>query len=135
MVHIIKYHYVRDLKNSRYPEIKGLDTALFCEQLDFFERHFQFITCEQLLEAISGNIDDLPENSVLLTFDDGYQDHFSNVFPILLQRRIQGFFSMPGKILKEHKLLDVNRIHFILATTKIEQLMKMIFERLDYYRN
>ena len=135
MVHIIKYHYVRDLKNSRYPEIKGLDTALLCEQLDFFERHFQFITCEQLLEAISGNIDDLPENSVLLTFDDGYQDHFSNVFPILLQRRIQGFFSMPGKILKEHKLLDVNRIHFILATTKIEQLMKMIFERLDYYRN
>lgn len=33
---IAMYHYVRDLKYSRYPEIKGLDYKLFKEQIDFF---------------------------------------------------------------------------------------------------
>ena len=33
-VTIIKYHYVRDLKNSRFNEIKGLDVSLFKEQAD-----------------------------------------------------------------------------------------------------
>ena len=31
---IVMYHYVRDLKNSRYPDIKGLDVSLFKEQID-----------------------------------------------------------------------------------------------------
>jgi len=30
-VHFIMYHYVRDLKNSEYPTIKGLDKELFEE--------------------------------------------------------------------------------------------------------
>jgi hypothetical protein len=35
-LYIVMYHYVRDLKNSRYPQIKGLDINCFEEQLDFF---------------------------------------------------------------------------------------------------
>ncbi len=30
---VVMYHYVRDLKNTRYPAIKGLDLQLFKEQL------------------------------------------------------------------------------------------------------
>lgn len=30
---VVMYHYTRDLKHSRYPEIKGLDVSLFREQL------------------------------------------------------------------------------------------------------
>ena len=38
-VSIVMYHYIRDLKNSRYPEIKGLDYDLFKEQIAFFQYH------------------------------------------------------------------------------------------------
>ena len=34
-VTIIMYHYVRDLKHNRYPDIKGLDVKLFKEQIVF----------------------------------------------------------------------------------------------------
>lgn len=34
-VHFIMYHYVRDLKNSEYPTIKGLDKELFEKQLAY----------------------------------------------------------------------------------------------------
>lgn len=33
---IVMYHYVRDLKNSRYPNIKGMDVGLFEQQIQFF---------------------------------------------------------------------------------------------------
>ena len=32
---ISMYHYTRDLKHSRYPEIKGLDAELFRKQMEF----------------------------------------------------------------------------------------------------
>ena len=30
---IVMYHYVRDLKNSKYPKIKGLDISFFKEEI------------------------------------------------------------------------------------------------------
>lgn len=133
-VSIIMYHYVRNLKKSRYPEIKGLDLSLFYEQIDYLTQNdYTFISAEQLLDALDKRVS-LPENSVLLTFDDGYIDHYTSVFPILRNKGIPAFFSMPGKILAEHKLLDVNKIHFILASKSIPKLLEMLYQRLDYYR-
>ena len=132
-VSIVMYHYARDLQASRYPGIKGLDLKLFREQIDFLKARYTFINCGQLLESCIHGAD-LPENSIFLTFDDGYIDHYTNVFPILKENNIQGFFSMPGKILAEGKLLDVNKIHFILASLPIGDLMPKIRERLDFYQ-
>ena len=76
------YHYVRDLKNSRYPAIKGLDIDLFKEQIRYLINHYKFITMEMLISAIE-NKSSIPSKSVLLTFDDAYIDHFEYVFPFL----------------------------------------------------
>ena len=53
-VSIVMYHYVRDLKNSRYPEIKGLDYDLFKEQISFFKNNFHIIKMEELIDAVKG---------------------------------------------------------------------------------
>ena len=78
------YHYVRDLKHSRYPRIKGLDLNLFREQIKFLKKNYNFVTVEEVIEANNGG-GTLPSHPVLLTFDDAYQDHYQNVFPILNQ--------------------------------------------------
>lgn len=131
---IIMYHYVRELPNTRYPEIKGLLTSQFRAQVKFLrDSGCHFLSVPEVMEAAQSG-KSLPENSVMLTFDDGYIDHFTNVFPVLDEFGIPGFFSMPGKIIREKKLLDVNRIHFILASTPIEKIKSRLFRELDYYR-
>lgn len=130
---VVMYHYVRDLKNSRYPEIKGLDYELFVQQIQWFKKHFHIIRMEELIAAFDGSYE-LPENAVLLTFDDGYIDHYTNVVPFLEQEGIQGAFFISGKTFTEHKLLDVNKIHFILASAGTESLVTDIRELMDYYR-
>ena len=108
---IIMYHYVRDLKNSKYPEIKGLDIALFVEQLEYLAKHYQFISVHDLLV---GN--ELPPNPVLLTFDDGYIDNHTFVFPELEKRGIKGAFFPIVDASQNGRVLDVNKIHFVLAS-------------------
>ncbi|NRT73693.1 polysaccharide deacetylase family protein [Clostridium beijerinckii] len=132
-VTIVMYHFVRDLLNSRYPQIKGLDLTLFRKQLEFFKNNYSIITTEQLLDSIEGKYN-LPENSMLLTFDDGYIDQYTNVFPILMENGIQGFFSMPGKIFGEGKVHDTDKLKFILASDNIRNIVKEVFEKLNYYR-
>ena len=132
-LHIVMYHYVRDLAHSRYPNIKALDYSLFRTQIEYLKSKFTFISAEELSAAVNGG-DNLPQNSVLLTFDDGYIDHYTNVFPLLKNNRIPAFFSMPGMIIAENKLLDINKIHFILASSDTPIIKDRIFDLLNYYR-
>lgn len=130
-LYISMYHYVRDLSNSRYPQIKGLDVSLFKKQIEFFRNNFNMVTVEDVIGAYDNGIS-LPEKAMLLTFDDGYIDHFNTVFPILNENGIQGSFFIPGKTFTENVLLDVNKIHFILATADINELYNDLLERIDY---
>lgn len=132
-VFIVMYHYVRNLKGSRYPRIKGLDYALFKKQIQFFSENFHVITMEDVIHYYTEGCP-LPPNALLLTFDDGYIDNYTYVWPVLLEYKMQGSFFVPAKTFCENCLLDVNKIHFILASTQIEELCKELYEQLDYYR-
>jgi len=130
-LYIAMYHYVRDLQNSRYPDIKGMNVSLFKKQISFFKEHFNPVTIEEVIAAYDKGYK-LPENALLLTFDDGYIDHFTTVFPILQENKIQGSFFIPGKTFTENVLLDVNKIHFILACAPIDELYSDVLNYVDY---
>lgn len=135
-VTIIMYHYVRDIKNSRFPRIKALDVKLFKEQIKYLKKYYEIITMEEVIEAIyNGYI--LPKNAALLTFDDGYIDHFKYVFPILDEKRLQGSFFIPVRAIKNNEVLDVNKIHHIIASVNdngIKNLIEDIYKQLDKFR-
>jgi len=134
-ISIIMYHYVRDLKHSRYPEIKGLDIALFKEQIAYIKKHYNVISAYDLIDIIKSNTD-LPPKSLLLTFDDAYVDHFTQVFPVLDKQRLPGLFFPPAKSILEHQVLDVNKIHFILACVPDKSvLVNYIYQYLDENRS
>ena len=55
--------------------------------------------------------------------------------PLLEEFGFQGSFFIPGKTFTTHQLLDVNKIHYILASArKIENLVADLKERINYYR-
>jgi len=113
---IVTYHYVRDLARTRYPAIKGRDLASFRRQLDYIGTHHTVVTAQQVIAAVKHG-EPLAEDAAWLTFDDAYSDHYSVVFPLLHERGWQGSFFPPSRTVRYGELLDVNRIHFILAAT------------------
>lgn len=107
------YHYVRDIKNSKYKNIKGLEIKKFENQINFFLKKFNIINHNDLNEILLKK-KKFRKPCLLLTFDDGYSDHYEYVFPYLKKKKISACFYPPTIIFKEKKLLDVNKIHFIL---------------------
>lgn len=111
---IVMYHYVRPLENSRYPGIKGLSVAGFRNQLAHIIERYYPVTVEEVVHSVRTG-DRLPPRAILLTFDDGYADHYEHVFPLLHDGGVPGAFFPPVDPIRNATLLDVNRIHFLLA--------------------
>jgi len=134
---IVMYHYVRPISNSKFPQIKGLEVEGFKKQLSFFKKNYNFLSASQLLESIYDEYEP-PEKSVVLTFDDGFKDHFSYVYPILKELHIQGLFFPSGHPIENNSVLDVHKIHFILAKSDdpkkiLQDLNDLIEKNKDEY--
>ncbi len=85
---VLNYHRVDDISRS------GFDTFIpnvsvspegFARQMDYVKRYYNVITCENLNAFRTGK-QDLPPYPMLITFDDGYYDNYSNAYPILKAR-------------------------------------------------
>lgn len=128
------YHYVRPIKNSDCPKIMGLELDKFEKQISYFKNNFNFITAQELVQCMYYK-KSIPPNSILLTFDDGFKDHYLYVFPVLKKLHIQGLFFPAAKPIVEQTILDVHKIHFILAKSQnVRIIMNEIFDLINKFR-
>ena len=114
MLTVVAYHYVRNLKNSKYEKIKGLAIQEFSNQIDYLKKKYNIISANDILDFYNEGIN-IPNNSALLTFDDGYLDHYENVLPLLKKNNLKGCFYIPASPAKNQIVLDVNKIQFLLS--------------------
>ena len=85
-INIVMYHYVREIKNSKYPNLKGLEFKNFKNQINFFLRNFNILSDDDFKEILSNK--KIPSKpSIILTFDDGYIDHYKYVYPYLRKKK------------------------------------------------
>ena len=97
---VFAYHRVRPLEPG-YSFDPMLVSALpedFARQMRWLRDRFRPVRCEQVVEAIEGGRP-LPADSVLVTFDDGYDDNWHIAFPILRELGVPAtFFVATGHI-------------------------------------
>ena len=132
-IYIITYHYVREIKNSDNPNIKGLEfTDLKTNK--FFTKKTNILNPQEFKEIIYQT--KYLTKSMYYTFDDGYIDHWKYVFPYLNEKKISGIFYPPIESLTGYDSLDVNKIHFILGKEKNRKIiLNTIFDYTKKYLN
>lgn len=82
---ILMYHHIDHLPASASREWRDLTVSpeTFEKQMDYlFQQSYQPITFRQFLDFIEGN-GELPEKSLIITFDDGWKNQYQHAFPIL----------------------------------------------------
>ena len=109
---ILLYHHVEnEVSTSRYtvsiPDFRSQMAALD-------EMGFTAITISQFLEALLDG-SDLPQNPVVITFDDGFESVYQNAFPIMKD------FGYPGVF-----YIVANRIYDVPEFVNVAELKEMI---------
>lgn len=128
-MNIIMYHYVRP-NSDNYPFFKNLDLNNFTKQLDYFEKKFGFVSKEDYQESIKTGI---PKNGVVLTFDDGFKDHYKYVLPELKKRGLWGIFYIPTAQYLSNKLLGVHRVHYMKGKYGSTYILKEVLKKTKNY--
>ena len=123
------YHYVRPY-SINYPFFKNLDLLLFSKQLDYFEEKYGFISKKDYQDSIKTGI---PKKGVVLTFDDGFKDHYEYVLPELNKRGLWGIFYIPTAQYSSNKLLGVHRVHYLKGKYGSTYILKEVLKRTKDY--
>ena len=74
-------YHVRPLKGSKYPNLKALEISEFRKQLKWFKNKFDIINYDDLIDILK--IEKSRRRKIILSFDDGYKDHYEYVLPEL----------------------------------------------------
>jgi peptidoglycan/xylan/chitin deacetylase (PgdA/CDA1 family) len=128
---IVMYHYIRRLRRSRFPRLTALDLDAFRGQLKYIGKHYSSVSLSDVAAAARGD-GELPPRPIALTFDDGYAEHYHDVVPLLHDAAIPGAFFPAASSLLERRVLDVNKIQFVLAASEHpEPLVAVIDEAVE----
>ena len=93
-VPILMYHYISSppADADTYRRDLSVTPALFESDLKYLtDAGYQVITLDDLLYALAQGWE-LPAKPVVLTFDDGYEDNYTNAFPLLQKYNLVGHF-------------------------------------------
>jgi peptidoglycan/xylan/chitin deacetylase (PgdA/CDA1 family) len=127
---VVFYHYVRDVERTQFPGIKALSTADFAAQLDWLQARFRIVDGATFERAALGQ-ETLAGPTVLLTFDDGFVDHYENAYAELRRRGIGGIFFVAGAALDgAPSLLNVHKTHFLLSVLGADRFGREVEARL-----
>jgi peptidoglycan/xylan/chitin deacetylase (PgdA/CDA1 family) len=126
---VLMYHYVRPADAPLAVGAGAVDLATFASQLDELTRSRTIVGWPAFAEALAGGRP-TPSDAVLLTFDDGHDDHHRYVLPMLAERGLPGTFFVLARDPREG-LTVAHRIHVLLALMTASALRDAVLDALS----
>jgi len=122
-VPVLLYHGVTD---QRWPgvldcEKKHIRAERFEQQLAFLKEHFQVIPLARYAAALRGGAA-LPEGCAVITFDDGYADNYTTVFPLLRRYGLPATMFLAADFVTKGTPLWVDRLAWAFDRTQRTEL-------------
>ncbi|PIN80769.1 hypothetical protein COV16_00360 [Candidatus Woesearchaeota archaeon CG10_big_fil_rev_8_21_14_0_10_34_8] len=116
---ILMYHGV----TSSHDPVANFDhkhvlKEMFEKQLQYIKKHYSLISLNDFIEWKQRKKKNLPNNSVILTFDDGYANCYTQLFPILRKHSADAAVFLPTKYISKEKIAWYDTISYCIAKTK-----------------
>ena len=111
---ILMYHYIKDENKDQFKNLKALKIENFRYQLRILKKKFNVLNPSEVKYIIKNRLK-FSSKDFWLTFDDGYLDHYKNVFPLLEKYNFKGSFFPSVNIFKYNQIMDVNIIQLIFS--------------------
>jgi peptidoglycan/xylan/chitin deacetylase (PgdA/CDA1 family) len=117
----IMYHHIQDLETAKAQGHPGLAVSpqYFQRQMEYLIKHgYTTITMRDLLNFFENNVK-ISGKPVLLTFDDGYEDFYTNAYPILSRYQLKATMFVPTGLMDNPGYLTWNMINSMAQSGNI----------------
>lgn len=129
-LHILAYHRVLDDDHATFPfdeAVISATTRTFRRQMEFLADNFNVISFKQLAEYDCENRQ-WPERALIITFDDGYRDNYSNAFPILKEMGFSATIFLAVEHIGAAKLFWWDFIAYCFKQTRLPAVTLPLFD-------
>ncbi|GAB4281068.1 MAG: hypothetical protein Kow0029_26010 [Candidatus Rifleibacteriota bacterium] len=104
------YHQVSPIASGKF----SLSTDKFRKQLEYLKsRNFKSLTSEDL-EAIFVQGKEIPDNSIVITFDDGFKTVYDHAFPIMKEFGFKGIVCIYPNFIGSGNAMSWNQLADLL---------------------
>lgn len=125
---VVMYHHI-GANTYNGCHIHSLPREQFLRQLDYFQESYSIANHADIVQFLARKSRSI-KPLLALTFDDGYQEHYSIAFKELAIRSLTGFFFPVARVLNENIPLDANLIHLLLGgpleSSELVKLMEVL---------
>ncbi len=111
---VLAYHSIDNI-SFKSLEIEQ-ETHNFREQMPYLKTHHRILSLSDFLKYRT-NGGQYPDNSVLITFDDGYRDNYLNAFPVLIKYNIPAVVFLTTEPIETDNPLFFDALRFGLMNT------------------
>lgn len=113
---VLMYHRIIQEEDIVFP---GLKISDFKEQMCWLKRHCVIINPENFDEALRGRYGKRP--AVLITFDDGYHDYYTNAYPVLDELQIPAVVFLATSYMDKTELIWTDAISWAIQNTRFPE--------------
>lgn len=113
-VPILMYHHVGDNPTSGAWLYVGVNT--FVSQMDYLVgKGYTTVTLPEVMASLqNGSV--LPAKPIVLTFDDGYRDIYTNAYPVLKEKSLRATLFLPTQLLDGSNYLTWEQVKEMLGS-------------------
>ncbi len=113
---ILMYHHIEDLPEDASKEWKDLTVtpSMFKEQMKYlYENNYNPITFEKFIDLLN-NGKEIPENYLIISFDDGWKNQYENAFPVLKEYDFVATFFLVGNYVGGGMFMDWDNVNELI---------------------
>jgi len=122
---ILAYHRIYDIKDENAfpfdPELISATPEDFRTQVKHISKHFDPITFKDLLDYHKGT-KKLPKNPVIITFDDGHTDNYTNAYPVLKELNTPATIFVSTDYLDSNETFWFDQVAYLIYKTEYNKL-------------
>ena len=124
---IVCYHgFVRDRavgggRGIENYQGKSLDLAAFRLHLAYFRKYYHILSLDEFFDCVTSGRR-LPNNSVVLTLDDGYESNYTLAYPALKEFKVPATIFITTNFVDRKEWQWVDRLEYAINQTMLDKL-------------
>ena len=124
---ILTYHRVNDDNDWVFT---GMPSRVFRAQMEYLRENWNVLSLSDAVRHLKHQ--DLPERGIVVTFDDGYADNYTNAFPILCEMEISATFFLVTQAVATGMVIWHDHVFHAFRHTQKDFLNEFGFPKQSY---